>query len=243
MKLLNNLAALVCLIATPSLFAENLKISSSSMETIKISNDDSTTLNFNFLVKTVKPILKQEDSVVVTLLDRGLVITPNQDNAKGIVVITNDKGNSYSVKFEATSKSDVKIDGIYNFTDLSYTKDDDVNFDFESSNVEQDVTSVVKSLDNNVPLSGFDKTTVPYTIQNNEFSMERVERYTGTKYVVEKWLLKNTSKDVLYFENRDFASEGMISISISPEEVQPNEVATGYFVINKSTILNTEKQD
>lgn len=234
----------LCILAVLAISAnaQNLKITTSDIGKIKISKDGSTTLNFNFLVKTVKPILKQEDSVTVALLDKGLVIAPNIDNANGVLVVTNEKGDSYSIHFESVEKSDA-ISDVINFDDVAYSKEEPEEFDFESSNIEQDVTSIIKSLDNDVPLSGFEAHNSNYTISNEEFKMSRQVRHIGSKYVVERWRFQNTSKNSLYFENRDFASEGIIAISISPEEVAPGESATGYFVINKSSIIASELKD
>lgn len=220
-----------------SLHAMKLKITTDEPKEIKISNTKNSLLNFNFYVKSAKLIENKEKTTKLSILDKGLVLTPLTKNANGDIVISNDKGESYFIHFEASKHYE---DVIFSFKDLDYepitSNYKKPKYNFETGKVEKDIKNIIKALMNNAKLTGFSRKSSSIKIRNPEFVMIKEARYTGAYYVVDKWYIQNTTNQELYFDEEDFYTKGIIAISITKNRLEPGETAILFSVINKASL-------
>lgn len=223
-----------------ALLADKLKITTSEVLPFKISNEQPTVVNFNFYVKKIKKIFNKNNKTQVRLLDKGIVIIPDSKKTGGIIVVTNEKGTSYTLSFKAEDNSSTVV----SIDDVTYSSMKTSDVQLETQNVDRDVSKTIKLLDNMEPngdrgLSGYELKKDEYRIYNKEktYHMTRVYRYTGKKYVVDSWVLKNITQESLVFKHRDFGTRGVIAASIQPKVVYPGESASLYIFNNKSTLM------
>jgi len=238
-KLLTMLAAF--LLVASMLQAQKLKIDSDNVLFVKISNEQPTVMNFNFFVKKVKKILTSKNKTAVKLLDKGVVIIPDRKDTKGTIVVTNEQGTSYVINF----KADKDGDSVCKIDDISYSKAKPSKLNLETQDIDRDISNIIKKLDNmngEYKLNGFETTSDNFTIYNKDktFSMTRVLRFSGKKYVVDSWIIKNISKSPLVFDNKSFATKGVIAASIKPKYVYPGETASLYIFNNRAELLKSE---
>lgn len=237
-KLLLALVSVVLITSVAS--ADKLKVTTSEVLSFKISNKQPTVVNFNFYVKKIKKIFAKNNKTQVRLLDKGIVIIPASKKTGGIIVVTNEKGTSYTLSF----KSDENQSSVVSIDDVTYSAKKTSKIQLETQNIDRDVSKTIKLLDNMEPngdksLPGYELRKDNYTILNKEktFSMTRVYRYIGKKYLVDSWIIKNLTNEPLVFAHRDFATRGVIAASIQPKVISPQGEASLYLFNNKATLL------
>ena len=229
---------IIGVLITSSLFGSKLRITKDEVLNIKISNTQPTVVQFNFLIKKVKKIFAQKNKTQVKLLDKGVVIIPDNKKTSGILILTNEQGTSYTLNFIA----DKKGDSVVNIDDLTYSKDKPVDLKLETQFVDKDVSNIITKLDNmdnkNLKLPGFKLQKDNFSIESKDktYVMTKEYRWIGSKYIVDSWIIKNKSNKTLFFDNRDFAKKGVIAASVQPKVVNPNGITSLYIIINKATI-------
>lgn len=220
--------------------AAKLKVSNEEVLTFKIANDRPTTVNFNFFVKKIKKIFNSKNKTQVRLLDKGIVIIPDSKKAAGVIIVTNEKGTSYTLNFS----TDINGDSVVQVDDVSYSRQKVSKLNLETQSIDRDVSKAITLLDNmgtkDLALPGFELKQDSYTIYNKAktFSMTRKYRYIGKKYIIDSWVVENLTDKPLFFENRDFASYGVIAASIQPKNVMGLEKASLYIFNNRSSFVN-----
>jgi len=226
------------------LHAEKLKITNDEVLSVKISNSQPTVVNFNFFIKKIKKIFNQKNKTQVKLLDKGIVIIPDSKKTSGIIIITNEQGTSYTISF----KADKDGDSIIKINDITYSKNKVEKLNLETQNVDKDVSAIIKKLDNMDPkhlkLPGFDLEQSSFTIKSKDgsFSMTRIYRWTGKKYIVDSWIIKNLTNEPLVFKHRDFATKGVIAASVQPKVVYPDGIASLYLITDRATLSKMIKE-
>lgn len=226
------------LLLSVTLNAAPIKITQDDAVTIVSSGTSPVTVSTNFDVLNANLIVTNDSQATLTLLKKGFIIAPKKSNYKATVVLTARNGSIYAVNMSGGGKRAVfrLEDPIQDFD--KFTK----KFDFESGKIDQDARNIIKGILLEKKISGFKKSDAYQMVNNGQYNLERIERYTGGKYIVDRWKLTNTSGDSLYFIEEDFYTNGILAVALEKNRILDKEEVFLILMLNKHSIYEVEKR-
>lgn len=217
------------LLAKPILITED--------EPVRLSVTDSrpVTVKTNFLIKDAKFIISDTDNAKLELLPKGFIVVPLKRNYNATVVLNASNGALYTVDVDSGGRQSV-----FNLEDPLQSYKTDAKYNFETLRIDQDARNIVKAMLLDKPISGFEKYNSYMKVNGNGFDLERLERYNGGKYVVDRWAITNVSNEGLYFTESDFYTQGILAIALEKYKLKPNESMYMINIYNKHAIYKAE---
>ncbi len=216
--------------AAPILLTQDRAITLSTTATKPV------TISTNFEISDANLIVLSDKHASLTLLKKGFILIPKRSKYKATVVVVARNGAIYTINMNSGGKKAVfRVEDPIQDYDKQTKK-----FNFESGKMDQDARNMIKAFLLNKPISGFKKSNVYQKTNNGQFSLERVERHTGGKYILDKWILKNTSHASLYFAEEDFYTNGILAVALEKNRLLQNEEIFLILILNKNSIYENE---
>lgn len=228
------------LFLTAGMYADSYKITTNTPIELEVANSKPVVFDVNFKVKQAKLIQSDKGMAAVETLERGVLYIPMKSNAQGIIVLTAVDGKNYVINVSSGGDKTVfhLDDPVQEFD--AKTKDKLV---FETDKIVVDARNIVKAILLQKPISGFKKVAAQRSIDSDEIRLSREYRYVGGKYVADYWLIKNITNEVLYFENDEFYTPGILAVSLQKNRIEPGETAFMISILNKHTVYESEQSE
>jgi len=221
------------------LSAAPLLISIDKAIEIKATSDRPITVGTNFEIETAELIVVDKEHASLKLLRKGFILIPRIAKFKVTIVLSARDGSVYTVNIEDGGKKSVfRVEDPLQLFNTSVKK-----FNFESGKMDQDARNIIKTILLKKPLSGFEKSLSSQTIDTEQYNLTRVERHTGSRYVVDGWNITNISNESLYFNEEDFYTSGILAVALEKNRVLKGETVFLYIIINKNTVFEAEKRE
>lgn len=200
---------------------------------VSVSGMKPSVLDFNFQIKTAKLILSDSDAAAIEVLDQGVLIIPQKSNPSGTIVLTAKDGRNYIVNVAGDGN-----ETMHHIEDPAqeYDAQKSAKLTFETDQIDKDMRNITKAILLQKPISGFKKIESPKKIGSVQFDMERNYRYVGGKYVADYWEIVNKSNEVLYFEENEFYTKGVLGVGIQKNRVEPGERVYLLLLLNKIAV-------
>lgn len=230
--------SLFSILLSSELFAGTILLSRDKATELITSSSGPITVSTNFEISNVDLIVTSEKIATHKILRKGFILIPKKKNYNAVIVMTARNGTIYSINMRGSG-----IKTVFQLSDPMQTYNTmGIVFDFESGRMDTDARNIIKTILLEKKLTGFEKAPAYQAINANQYLLERVERYTGAKYVVDRWNINNTSNNTLYFEEEDFYTSGILAVAIEKNRVQPNERIFLLTIINKNSVFEAEKR-
>lgn len=231
--------SLLGLLVASSLSAAPILLSQDETLLLKTSDSSPVTVSTNFEIDDANLVVMNKDHVSIKLLKKGFILIPKVKKYAATVVITSRAGDVYALNMNGSGKK-----SIFKLEDPIVESNKGVKkFNFESGKMDQDARNIVKTILLNKQLSGFKKSKAYQLIPADGYTLERIERYAGLKYVVDRWSISNTSYEDLYFLEEDFYTDGILAVAIEKNRVLAQEKIFMLTILNKNTIYEKEREN
>lgn len=232
------ISSIVAILSSTVISAAPLMLSQEKASNLKTSGLAPITVSTNFEITDANLIVLSDKHADLTLLKKGFILVPKKSNYSATIVLTARNGSIYPVNMKGGG-----IKTVFRMEDPLQSVNKNVKkFNFESGKMAQDARNMIKTVLLDKPLSGFEKTNAYQKVTNREYSLERIERHIGGKYIVDRWSLKNTSNTPLYFVEEDFYTEGILAVAIEKNRILKSEEIFLLTILNKNSIYEQEKR-
>jgi hypothetical protein len=196
-----------------------------------------TYIKTSFFIDKITPLNQggKEASPITKVTGKDIIVIPTEKMNVGSLIITNNKKQNYYIQY-SVGDGDTDISLI----DYAYLYDNQKgnSIKFETDNLKRDAKRIFIAIDNNKKLTGFkfQKSNFVKFADSKEYKMKRYERLFGKKYVLDRWVLKNLTKKSLNFIEEDFATKGLLIVSLSSPTVPVNGMISVDMLLSKKAI-------
>ena len=230
---------LLMLFAASIAAASPIYLSQDSLLELETKGDRPVTITTNFEIEDLKLITIEDNEVQLEILKKGFVLIPKSRGYKATIVLSARDGSIYTISLSGGGKK-----AMFRLDDpmQTYNKKGKA-FEFESARIDTDARNIIKTILLNKKLAGFKKEKAYQSIKVKQYNISRIERYVGGKYVVDRWVIKNTTLDSLYFNEEDFYTEGVLAVAVEKNRVLTGESIFLITILNKHSIYNKAKDD
>ncbi len=229
------------LISVGAIFGQTVQLNSEEPSSINAISGRPVTISTNFQIQSAELLLTDEAAASLKLLEKGFVIVPSKAGSyRATIILSARDGAVYTVDFNAGA-----ADGsaVFKLEDQmqGFSEAEEDGEKYESSVIDQDAKNIIKSVLLGERITGFEKTKAPKVVSGTQFEMQREFRNIGNKYIADQWVITNTSKGPLSFNEEDFYTNGIAAVALEKNRILPGEKIYMILLINKNSIYNANK--
>lgn len=224
----------MCIYASAG-FAQPILLTEEKPAKLTTESSRPITVKTNFLIKDAKLIIRDKDDASIELLPKGFIVVPMKRKYKATVVLSAQNGSLYTVDLDSGGDQ-----AVFSLEDPLQDYKTDAKYNFETLRIDQDARNIVKAVLLEKPISGFEKHAAHSQITGNGFILQRIDRYTGSKYVVDRWNITNITNSMLTFIESDFYTQGILAVALEKYRIKPGENIYLITINNKHAIYQAE---
>jgi len=228
------------LIASSSLWSASTKNIDNGAN-ITLTNQAGNILNFPFSIEDAKLVTQNPDNFEVKPSNNSLIIVPKSAaKEKGDLIVISKSQNTYLIEFTVEGK-----EKIWNFTSNKIKEEvtsTNEGFEFESGVIDNDIKSLIKSVQLDEKIPGYKKISIDKTFDTEDLTMNKSIIWDGGTYRVEEWILTNKKNETLLLIESDFYTKGILSVAIDNPKLEPYASTKQWLIVNKASLVEDKNK-